>query len=313
MSNPTMWMPLYIGDYLANTMHLSAEEHGAYLLLIMHYWQHGPIKNDQKTIKNIAKISFKKCDRILQFFEEKDGYLIHTRIEDEKAKAIELKEKQRKRTEAATAARHTKDPSVTEDVTLSVTESPSPSPSPSATQEDKSSFAAQPRARDDDLTSGDAVPHAAPPETITPFQRVYDAGVAVLPQLASASTSAIHSWIADGCDPDLDIIPEIQRIAREKPTIRGWRFFTGAITDAKATRTTPLPQGTAHGFHKQEISPPINTPEGDTMKANNLRKLREDLQQAEARGDKRKLSLLSQTFPEESRKWLENYERGASA
>lgn len=34
------WMPLYIGDFIADTAHLSAEETGAYILLIMHYWVH---------------------------------------------------------------------------------------------------------------------------------------------------------------------------------------------------------------------------------------------------------------------------------
>lgn len=35
------WMPLFWGDFLANTMHLSAQEAGAYLFLIAHAWENG--------------------------------------------------------------------------------------------------------------------------------------------------------------------------------------------------------------------------------------------------------------------------------
>ena len=33
------YMQFYVADYLADTTHLTAEEHGAYMLLLFSYWQ----------------------------------------------------------------------------------------------------------------------------------------------------------------------------------------------------------------------------------------------------------------------------------
>lgn len=54
------WMPLYVGDYLANTGHLSTEEHGAYFLLILHYWTTESLPNDARSLANLARLPLKK-------------------------------------------------------------------------------------------------------------------------------------------------------------------------------------------------------------------------------------------------------------
>ena len=68
------WMPLYIGDFTADTMHLSAIETGIYIRLIMHCWQHGSIPRDDQKLALIAHCSSKQWNRhrevVLGFFRE---------------------------------------------------------------------------------------------------------------------------------------------------------------------------------------------------------------------------------------------------
>lgn len=92
MADVDAWMPLWIGAYLADTMHLSTEQHGAYLLLIMHHWRHGPLPDDDEELATIARLplpAWKKMrPKIGAFFRVVDGIWTHKRVEQEKSDAL---------------------------------------------------------------------------------------------------------------------------------------------------------------------------------------------------------------------------------
>ncbi len=78
------YMQLYVAEYLADTMHLSTEEHGAYLLIIFNYWQTGkPIPKPR--LPKIARLSNDRWISVevslSEFFNEVDDEWVHERIE----------------------------------------------------------------------------------------------------------------------------------------------------------------------------------------------------------------------------------------
>jgi uncharacterized protein YdaU (DUF1376 family) len=92
-NNP--WMPLYIGDYLKDTAGLTQAEHGAYIRLIMFYWNNsGPIPDDMAKIYRatgaISPEEQSNARSILQaFFKHEDGEYHHKRIDAEIARSID--------------------------------------------------------------------------------------------------------------------------------------------------------------------------------------------------------------------------------
>lgn len=82
----------------------------------------------------------------------------------------------------------------------------------------------------------------------TDFEMVYTEGCTHFPALAPQNTTIIRQWLEAGCSVHDDILPEIRRCTGRQ--ITSWKFFTGAIMDAKASRETPLPKGNTNGTHR---------------------------------------------------------------
>ena len=80
------YIQLYVADYLADTAHLNAAQHGAYLLLIMNYWQRGkPLNNSNDRLANVARMSHDEWQQnkadIAEFFEIDGDTWSHKRID----------------------------------------------------------------------------------------------------------------------------------------------------------------------------------------------------------------------------------------
>jgi uncharacterized protein YdaU (DUF1376 family) len=87
-------MPLYVGDYLGDTGHLTTAQHGAYLLLMMHYWRKGELPDDNSQLAKITKLPLRTwCDYrpVLQNFFH-DGWK-HKRIDAELERMMRVSEK----------------------------------------------------------------------------------------------------------------------------------------------------------------------------------------------------------------------------
>jgi uncharacterized protein YdaU (DUF1376 family) len=134
------WMPLYIADYLGDTMHLTAEQHGAYLLLLMVAWKRGGhVPDDDTQLAAITRTGERwqpHCAGIVRaFFAHRDGLLWHGRVLAELEAARENVEKKARAGSAGAAARWQKDGNRIADALRpqSQTDAPSPSPSPIST------------------------------------------------------------------------------------------------------------------------------------------------------------------------------------
>lgn len=81
-------MPIYWGDYLRDTRDLTTLQHGAYLLLIAHYWQHDGLPSEEARLAAIAGVTPQVWKTIRGAIADKfqEGWK-HKRVDDEIQKA----------------------------------------------------------------------------------------------------------------------------------------------------------------------------------------------------------------------------------
>lgn len=109
MAKADIWMPLYIGDYLADTGRLTTIQHGAYLLLQMDYWRNGPPPDDPAVLAQITRLSLDAWSMhqavLKHFFVVEDGVWKHHKIDMVLLEAKENRAKAEQKAKKAAEAR----------------------------------------------------------------------------------------------------------------------------------------------------------------------------------------------------------------
>ena len=104
-----IWMPVYVADYLTDTMHLTCEESGAYLHLLFHSWKVGPLPKDTEQLRRIARVEKKPWAAVWASLSAfwtlgTDGYT-QSRCEKERAEWLERRAANVAKAKAAVEAR----------------------------------------------------------------------------------------------------------------------------------------------------------------------------------------------------------------
>jgi len=129
-----IWMPVFIGDHLAETMHLTAAQQGGYFLLQMAAWRAaGTLPNDDARLAAIARMSAAEWAEnratLADFFTVADGTWRHEGLSAEYERATVNRQNKVKAGNRSAAQRRQN-------------ANPSPSPSPSSEAEASADVAA---------------------------------------------------------------------------------------------------------------------------------------------------------------------------
>jgi uncharacterized protein YdaU (DUF1376 family) len=255
MNDKLPFMPLYVSDYLADTTHLTCDEHGAYLLLLMAMWKSGgSLPRDDIALARIARLPLprwkKMSPNVIPFFQAEGAVLCHKRVSAEMANARDVSEARSKAGKrGAEAKRLKRQETASANATAELEQNESkgePSHTSHFTNITSSSAASTPTPRADrsghsDPASGPGASESRAALCVSLGKRITDImGVTGDPRW-HGSWSIIQLWMAQGYDPDLDIWPAVAgRVERIKKTgghmLGGLKYFSPVIAEHHQAR-----------------------------------------------------------------------------
>ncbi|MBA3241595.1 MAG: YdaU family protein [Acidobacteria bacterium] len=222
-------MSLHIGDYRKDTGHLRAAQHGAYLLLIMHYWTKGGLPNDDRQLAAIACMTDRewKASRpiLADFFGPR---WFHKRIDEELAKAQEAYERRAaagQKGGAAKAASKQCSSNAKPELGAMLKQPLTLTPLPDGSSRVESAGAGL-SDEAGNLVGEILIAAKQDPEGL----------------LAIGGHYQIQTWLNQGVPLEVIRIACVSAARKAKGTIKSWNYFTDAVTREWATAQQPLPK-----------------------------------------------------------------------
>lgn len=242
-------LPLFTDAYLADTRHLDATQHGAYLLLLMTAWRTATcsLPDDDATLAKWACMDRRTWARhkpvIMAFWTLTDTGWVQKRLLDERKHVEHVRSKNVQAGRASALKRLNRgSTSVQPKANQTSTPIPIPIPIPSVVSNDTT----QPR------EALEALEH----------QLREAAGWQREPAPMLCVTGEVQALIDAGAILETDVLPVVRALAPKARNRTSWKFFIPAIVQARDDRlaastrvSPPSPTGPAiNGSHQQQPS-----------------------------------------------------------
>ena len=234
-------MKLYVADYLGDTHHLGALEHGAYLLLLMGMWRAGgSLPAADANLSRLARCTPAEWDAIkevvLPFFTRSRGKLTHGRLTAEIAKYESTSGKRSEAGKQGAAKKASKNNGQAQAIASSDEGNCRHNQNQNQNQIEVVAVVEARDAIADDWPKGSA---RACADDLQAVNRNLD--MAREPGLIT-TLGEVSRWRQQGFSWLLDVVPAVEAHAarpRSDP-VKTWTYFTPAIARAHANRTRPV-------------------------------------------------------------------------